>query len=153
MTTKKELPGYLNYNDVIWSVFNRREMFSKGDYGIRHMNAYNRAKFLREEGKLIGALEHYIYDLFYNLNDPCRIIPKFMKEDYINENPMQIDHYLLEAIFELKEHFVIDMVDRCYERIDVPQLLIKRMDFERLLTDIFAGKEIDIKNYLPKGLR
>lgn len=155
IATKNAYPAYMGYNDLIWCVFERREKFSGGNYNVRSLNAYNRAKFLKHENKLEGALEFYLYYLYFELNDPSRVIPESIRHHFKDEEitTRQLDSYLLENIFQLKEYFDDELINRCYKRIDVPQTLIKRKDFERLLDDIFAQKKIDVRNYLPKGLR
>lgn len=155
IATKNKLPDYLNYNDIIWSVFARREMFSGGNYNIRSLNAYNRARFLMAENRHSGALEYFLYALYFEMNDPSRVIPDDIKEYYADDEivPSQVTSSILEPIFQLQEHFSEDLIDRCYARIDVPKILIAKKDFARLIDDIFAGNFIDVRNYLPKGLR
>ncbi len=155
IATKNDYPSHMSYNDLIWRVFDRRERFSGGNYNVRSLNAYHRAKFLKHENKLEYALEFYLYYLFFELNDPSRVIPESIKQYFKEEEikTRQLDPYLLENIFQLKEYFDKELIDRCYDLIDVPQVLIKRRDFERLLNDIFASNPIDVRNYLPKGLR
>lgn len=155
IAAKKEAHAYSNYNDIIWFVFNQRELLASNNYNQRCWNAHCRAVFLEAEKKHIGALEHFIYELYFELNDPSRVVPDSIRQHYTDDElkPHQLQPHIVESIFKLKEHFSAEMIDRCYKRIDVPKRLIKRSDFERLLNDIFTGKEIDVGNYLPKGLR
>lgn len=154
IATKKNSPSHLSYSDILWGVLNRRETFASS-YADKQFNAQNRAKFLRNEGKLVGALEHYIYVLFYELNAPSRVIPESIKKYYEKDEiqPQQISKDILESIYQLQDNFMPEMIERCYSRIDVPNVLIKRKNFERLIADIFASKQIDVRNYLPNGLR
>lgn len=155
MEAKKKAPAYLSYNDIIWSVFNQRELTSHNDYSKRSWNASCRARFLFAENKPCAALGEFVTLLYFELNNPNRVIPDSFKEYYDEEElkPKQLPPDLIESIFALKEHYSKEMTDKCYKRIDVPKILIRRKDFDRLLEDIFAGKEINVKNYLPKGLR
>ena len=155
IATKKSRPDYLSYNDIIWNVFARRERFSADNYDARCLNARHRAAFLRAENRLPGALEFYLHTLYYEMNDPARVIPDDIKQYLSKEEmkPRQIDSRLLESIFQLKEHFVDSMISSCTIQTNVPKKIIKKSDFERLVNDIFTGQQIDVSNYLPDGFR
>lgn len=155
IATKKSHPDYLGYSDIIWCVFARRESFATDNYNARCLNAHHRAAFLKAENRLPGALEFYLHELYYELNDPSRVIPDDIKQYFSKEEmkPRQIDSQLLESIFQLKEHFVDGMISSISIQTNVPKKLIKKSDFERLVNDIFEGKQIDVSNYLPKGIR
>lgn len=153
ITTKKAIGATSSrYNDVIWAVFNRREMFSGGSHGAKRNNAYNRAKFLQSENKKQESLRYYIHAMYYDINDSIRIVPDCLKKDW-DGHVSQLPPALLEAIFELQEFYSSSMVDECYKELHVAKVLITRKNFERLLKDIIAGNEIDLRNYIPKGLR
>lgn len=155
MVTKNSAHAHLGYNDIIWAVFQRRDNFAAGNYGARRSNAYNRAEFLRRENRQQNALEFFLQALYYELNDPTRIIPDYIKEFSTPDElePSQVPTTLLESIYQLKEYYSDELIERCIRYTDIPQPLIKRANFKRIIDDIFAGKQIDVRNYLPKGLR
>lgn len=142
----------LSYNDIIWGVLNRREMFSENRFCDKRRNAYDRARFLRAEGRSQEAMRYFVHTLFYDLNDPSRIIPKWAKKDW-DGSVTQVQRDVLESIFELKEFYLPKMTAECYSSVDTSKILVKRKNFERMLDDIFGAKQIDAKNYLPKGCR
>ena len=146
---------HTNYNEIIWSVFVRRELQPDDNYGARIWNVNCCARFLLAENRPVGALEHFIRELYLRMNDPIRVVSDSIKRNYSDDElqPMQLPPDLIISIFDLKEHYSIKMFERCYSRIDVPKILIQRSMFERLINDIFDGIEIDVSNYLPKGLR
>ena len=148
----KQAVGHSRYNDIIWAVFNRREMFAGGSHSTIRRNAYDRARFLQSENRHQESLRHYIHAMYYEINDPIRIIPDCVKADW-DGYVSQLSPGILEAIFELQEFYSVGMVDECFNGLYVPKILISRKNFERLLGDIFAGNKIDIRNYIPKGLR
>ena len=153
ITTKKAIGATSSrYNDVIWAVFNRREMFSVGSHGVKRNNAYNRARFLQSENRKQESLRHYIHAMYLEINDPIRIIPDCVKADW-DGHVSQLSPSILEAIFEMQEFYSTTMADECFKELDVKKILISRKNFDRLLGDIFAGNKIDISNYIPKGLR
>lgn len=142
---------YLSYNDVIWGVLNRRDMLSY-DYTSKRQNEYHRAVFLKDEKRMDEALRYFIHTLFYDLNNPTRIIPDWAKKDWDGE-VLQISPDVLENIFELKEFYVPKMAEECYSLFDLPRILVKEKTFAQLLSDIFNAQNIDAKDYLPKGCR
>lgn len=154
ISTKNSSPSHLKFNDIIWSIFNRREMFAVGDYNARSLNTYNRAVFLKNEKNYTESLRFYLRALYYELNDPSRIPPDYQKKRHeYPERHYQVPSDILEAIYEFKECFMPQMIQDCYENTNIPQRLIPHKNFVKLIDDIFAGREIDVKNYLPKGLR
>lgn len=150
ITTKND--RNISYNDVIWGVFNRREMFAGNSYGARRTNAYDRAKFLKSESRYVESLRYYIRVLFFDMNDPSRVIPDWAKQDW-DGSVDQIAPGLLENIFELRANFMPKMAEECYALLDPSKILVKKKDFAQLLNDIFEAKQIDVRNYLPKGCR
>lgn len=142
----------ISYNDVVWGIFNRREMFSGNSYGSKRNNEYHRAKFLKSEGNFVDSLRYYIHTLFFDLNDPSRIIPDWAKKDW-DGSVSPISPEILENIFELRANYIPKMAEECYDYLEPSKILIKKKDFARLLNDIFEAKQIDVKNYLPKGCR
>lgn len=148
----KQAVGHSRYNDIIWAVFNRREMFAGGSHSIKRRNAFDRARFLQSENRQQESLRHYIHAMYYEINDPIRIIPDCVKADW-DGHVSQLSPGILESIFELQEFYSASMVDECFKELYVQKVLISRKNFDRLLGDIFAGNKIDIRNYIPKGLR
>ena len=142
----------ISYNDVIWGIFNRREMFAGNSYGSRRNNAYHRAKFLKAEERFVDSLRYYIHTLFFDMNNPIRIVPDWAKKDW-DGSVDQIGPEILENIFELRANYTPKMAEECYGYLEPSKILVKKKDFARLLNDIFEAKPIDAKNYLPKGCR
>jgi hypothetical protein len=142
----------VSYNDIVWEIFNRREMFAGNSYGSRRNNEYHRAKFLKSEDRFVDSLRYYIHTLFFDLNDPSRIIPVWAKKDW-DGSVDQIGPEILENIFELRANYIPKMAEECYSYLEPSKILVKKKDFARLLNDIFEAKQIDVKNYLPKGCR
>lgn len=143
---------YLSYNDTIWSVFNRREMFSGGNYHIRRQNTYNMARFLKTENRYTESIRHYIHTLFYDLNDQLRVMPDWVKEDW-DGSVEQIQSDIIDNIFEMKSFYLPQMAEECYRLIEPSELLVERDGFTKIINDIFESKEIDVRNYLPEGCR
>lgn len=142
----------ISFNNVIWEIFNRREMFAGNSYGSKRNNEYHRAKFLNAEGNFVESLRYYIHTLFFDLNDPSRIIPDWAKKDW-DGSVSQISPEILENIFELRANYIPKMAEECYDYMEPSKILVKKKDFARLLNDIFDAKQIDAKKYLPKGCR
>lgn len=121
----------MRFNDIIWHIFQLRDdSYAWNAFGSKRNNELNRAKFLRAEKRFTGALEHYIYVLFHDVNQWNEVLP-----------------YIYNQIFELKQYFVPEMVERCYQGLYCQEVKISLMDFGRLLMDIFDGKEIYLNNY------
>lgn len=142
----------IGFNDVIWGVFNRREMFAGNDHWSKRSNEYNRARFLKSEKRYDESLRYYIHTLFYDMNNPLRVIPDWAKKDW-DGSVEQIAPEILESIFELRAYYMPKMAEECYSYLEPSNILVKKGDFARLLGDIFEANKIDAKNYLPKGCR
>lgn len=142
----------VSYNNVVWEIFNRREMFVGNSYGAKMNNEYNRAKFLKSEGNFVESLRYYIHTLFFDLNNPSRIIPDWAKKDW-DGSVSQIGSDILENIFELRANYMPKMAEECFDYLEPSKILVKKKDFAQILNDIFEAKQIDVKNYLPKGCR
>lgn len=142
----------ISFNNVVWEIFNRREMFAGNSYGSKRNNEYHRAKFLKSEGQFVESLRYYIHTLFFDMNDPSRIIPDWAKKDW-DGSVSQISPEILENIFELRANYMPKMAEECYDHMEPSKILVKKKDFARLLNDIFDAKQIDAKKYLPKGCR
>ena len=142
------------YNDIIWAVFNRREMeYQIHDNRGRRNNACNRAKFLKAENRLVDALYHSIVVLYYDVN--IFIIEEEQHEKFmasIGEKDEEkwefsISSHLLEEILELKEYYTDEILSRCYKHLITPQPKMSQDNFKRMLYDMFEGKEINIEKY------
>ena len=142
--------SYLSYNDVVWSVFQRREMFGRS-FWERRSNQWNRANFLKSEGKLEYALQFYIYALFFDINNPSRKISDWLEEK--DSEPDQINSELIENIFELRYYFQPRMLEKCTDFLNPFVPFVSMDSFTRLINDIFKPTDIDVRVYLPKGYR
>ena len=119
---------YLKFNDIIWFIFNQRELsFRVDDYASKRSNSLHMAMFLKSENRLVDSLWHYIEVLYFDINNSAfdfdTIAPK-----------------IKESIFELKDHYTDEMVERCYSRIYLPNRIPKEA-FRLMLTGIFQGEK------------
>lgn len=126
INAKNTASPYLKFNDIIWFIFNQREMsFRIDDYGSKRNNSLHMAMFLKSENRLVDSLLHYIEVLYYDINNPAfdTIAPK-----------------IKEAVYELKDHYTDEMVERCYSRIYLPNR-IPQEAFKFMLAGIFQGEK------------
>lgn len=114
----------MRYNDIIWMILNSK-MADRN-------NALYRAQFLQDENRLVDALSWYLTVLYYDVNEDCddELAPGIVKE-----------------ILSLKEHFNNEMIDRCFCRVVLRKLKVSNAAFTKLVDDLFAGSEINLKNY------
>ena len=140
---KKTRPEHLKPNDIIWQMLNERyNVHVKGsDYGLARNVRYSQAKLLESENKKVDALYSYIAALYYDTSGYFNsgIIRK--KED------LTIAPGLIKDIYRLKDFYDDQILERCYSRY-VPNKYVSKVNFRRLLQDIFDDKSIDIRNYL-----
>lgn len=151
---KAEAP-YLKYNDVIWRIFNKTELETPFDdcFKRKHIRLYQ-AMLLQSEGRFADSLERYIAFLYFDLNRS-----EFywaIQGNRISKEPedaIHTDFKAQKAIFELKEHFRPEMIDRVCRSGSLPRVIVERQDFEKAVANIFEGKEIDIRDYLPPTVK
>lgn len=125
--TKQSYPFPMKYNDLVWAIFNKREMnFSVCDHGLRRNNALHRAMFLKKENRLVDSLFNYVLVLFYDLN--------ILEWDSIAPE-------VQSAIYELQEHYIDTIVPKCYEHSFKPINKFQPSEFEEILKAIFDGQE------------
>ena len=119
---KKQLTPQFKYNDIVWFIFNQRELhFPPDAYGLKRNNELYRAQFLKSEGKLTDALYRFIVVLYYDIHFPDfdEIIP-----------------YIKEQIQSLKEYYSDTMIEKCYRTYSLPNRI--PMDaFKHVLNGIF----------------
>lgn len=143
-TFAKDRPGYLKPNDIIWQLLSER-------FNAHNINGYYRnagydiermGKLLEREGKLLDALSHYVISLYYATSG-CESHHHICKKEEIFISP-----YLIESINRTGGHYDERILDKCYKTYRLPQHYINKVDFERLLFDIFDDNPIDIQNYI-----
>ena len=126
ITAKSNAHPHFKFNDIIWFIFNQREMsFPVDAYGLKRNNRLHMAMFLKSENRLKDSLYHYIEVLYYDINNPSFdvIAPK-----------------IKEAIYELKDHYTDEMVSKCYSRIYLPNK-IPQESFMFILNGIFQEEK------------
>jgi len=154
IAVKRNSPPYLKYNDIIWRIFNKWELETPINdcFNRKHIRLYQ-AMFLHDESRFSDSLSMFIQYLYFDLNRPE--FYWMIKNGKVSTNPedtISMDPRAQKAIFELKDHFLPEMIDRACNRVDLPNEIVTRGEFERALADIFSGKSIDIRNYLPQRL-
>lgn len=117
-TIKAESPAYLSYNDIVWRIINEREM---NPFYTKRSVAYDRAVFLYSEKRFADSLYFYISVLLYDIHDPT-----------FDEIPPGIK----EKLVELKEYYTKDILDKCYNRVDIREKVSKQQ-FSEILNNIF----------------
>ena len=155
MSAKNELPSYLSHDDIMWSVFGRREMtFGTYDDMARRYNAFYRAEFLRREGKVKTALLEYLtvayYDIEYVL-DTFEHVPlsKFRKDKMIPPE-MSLDPSLVNVICDLQENYEYNFAKEASSRAFVHKRHITPEQFCAYVEKLFAIRESDFSEYVPK---
>lgn len=140
---KKVCADYLKPNDIIWQILNDRFNHENinGNYGPARNELFYMATLLKGEGRYTDALCHYAIVLYYDVN-ACNGVVLESPED-IAPAPG-----IVEQVRKLKEHYDPRIISRCYDRYPLPHQSVDRGNFEKLLLDIFEGKEIDVENYI-----
>lgn len=152
IAVKNDSPPHLKYNDIIWKIFNKWELETPFDdcFTRKHIRLYQ-AMFLQSEKRFVASLETYIKFLFFDLNRPEFYL--MVNGKVSKDHPIDTDATAQKAIFELKNHFKPEMVDRAFDRAALPQVIVSKQDFKRAVQDVLEGKEIDIRDYLPKSVK
>lgn len=110
------------------------------DFGLARNELYNEALLLAEEEKQTDALMHYILVLYYDMSGCAnggRIEPKA---------DLCLAPAITKAIYNRKEHYTTEMLDRCYDRYNLPYHYFSKPAFGKLLNMIFEDETIDIQS-------
>ena len=123
-------------NDIIWRILNDQfNEYNMGGYigGARNVLLYQ-AELLSSEERNSDALYHYIAVLYYDM------------KDYGNASAedVWIAPAIVKAIYNKKEYYTAEMIDRCFDRYPLPQYKMSKAKFSKLLNLIFEDETIDI---------
>ena len=123
-------------NDIIWRILNDQfNEYNMGGYigGARNVLLYQ-AELLSSEERNTDALYHYIAVLYYDM------------KDYGNASAedVWIAPAIVKAIYNKKEYYTAEMIDRCFDRYPLPQYKMSKAKFSKLLNLIFEDETIDI---------
>lgn len=123
-------------NDVIWRILNDKfNEYNMEGYVGGARNVLNwQAELLASENKNADALYHYILVLYYDM------------KSYGNgaAEDVWLAPAIVKAIYEKKEYYTTEMVDRCFDRYPLPQYKMSKAKFIKLLNLIFEDETIDL---------
>ena len=97
--------------------------------GARNVLLYQ-AELLSSEERNTDALYHYIAVLYYDMNN----YGNASAED------VWIAPAIVKAIYDKKEYYTAEMVDRCFDRYPLPQYKMSKAKFSKLLNLIFEDE-------------
>lgn len=123
-------------NDVIWRILNDKfNEYSMEGYVGGARNVLNwQAELLASEDKNVDALYHYILVLYYDM--------KSYGNGAIED--VWLAPAIVKAIYDKKEFYSAEMVDRCFDRYPLPQYKMSKAKFTKLLNLIFEDETIDL---------
>lgn len=155
MAVKANAPSYLKYSDLIWQIFNRRELsFEATDAFSRRYNAYYRAEFLYSEGKNDAAFLEYLSVIYYDVNKGISDYLHIAEANRSRTSPLipetTLNDHLLEAVLRIKECYSKDMVMRCTKRTFVVKKHISDSDFASFVDSLFTTGESSFLKYAQK---
>lgn len=140
---KSKMPQYAKTNDVIWHIIN--ENFNAynvaGDFGLARNEILNRARLLQNEKRYKDALLAYIITLYYDASG-CGNNRRIDKAESIVIPPG-----IIKEIFELQEHYDVEMIKKCYSTYKLPHHYISKEKFAKLIDDIFEDEVIEFRKY------
>ena len=123
-------------NDVIWRILNDKfNEYNMEGYIGGARNVLNwQAELLASEDKNVDALYHYILVLYYDM------------KSYGNGSAEDVwlAPAIVKAIYDKKEYYTAEMVDRCFDRYPLPQYKMSKAKFTKLLNLIFEDETIDL---------
>ena len=123
-------------NDVIWRILNDKfNEYNMEGYIGGARNVLNwQAELLASEDKNVDALYHYILVLYYDM------------KSYGNGSAEDVwlAPAIVKAIYDKKEFYSAEMVDRCFDRYPLPQYKMSKAKFIKLLNLIFEDETIDL---------
>ncbi len=130
-------------NDVIWQILNAKfnEYNMARDFGLARNELYNIALLLAEEEKQTDALMHYVLVLYYDMSGCANGGRIESKAD------LCLAPAITKAIYDRKEHYTTEMLDRCYDRYNLPHHYFSKSAFGKLLNMIFEDETIDLLTF------
>ena len=134
-----------SYNDIVWSIYNKRmlQFFNEKSFGLYRNTILEMANILFKERKYKDALSFFIIGLYCDLsgNGNSEYIED-KKDLFISE---------LDIIYELKEYFTDEMLERCF-KLKFPFHYCDEKIFKSILDDIFQDKSEEeiLRKYKPK---
>ncbi|MBE7084119.1 MAG: hypothetical protein E7373_05945 [Clostridiales bacterium] len=123
-------------NDIIWRILNDKfnEYNMEGYVGGARNVLLSQAELLASEDKNTDALYHYIAVLYYDM--------KSYENGSIED--VWLAPAIVKAIYDKKEFYSAEMVDRCFDRYPLPQYKMSKAKFAKLLNLIFEDETIDL---------
>ena len=140
---KKELGISYTFSEIVYHIFKKRwlEEFRNKDYGLYRNTILEVANFFKLENNFKKELEYLLKVTYSDLSGNSN-------HGVVDDKEMLFIP-MRERIFNLKEYFSIDLIEKCYE-IDFPFHYCSRKIFKEIINDILMGK--NEKDILEKYL-
>lgn len=143
---KDSHPSYMKYRDLIWAVFQTRELsFAPLDNFKRRYNAWYRAQFLKDEKKFRSALADFLRVAYYDINDP-----KFYIKRSANAAKPEtvLEESLVEEIVSLEEYYSMEVVQKALRGVDFVEKHISTQNFCNFIEKLFSTRNADFSAYI-----
>lgn len=142
---KKELNSNFLFDDIVWGIYNKRilNFYLDKDFGLYRNTLLEMSIFFKSKNNLQKELEYLLKVTYLDLSG--------------NSNNGTIDNKellfipLAKRIFNLKEHYLPEQIEKCYE-IKLPFHYCTKKIFYDIIQEILEGKteEEILKKYLPR---
>lgn len=144
-TVKKELNSNFLFDDIVWGIYNKRilNFYLDKDFGLYRNTLLEMSIFFKSKNNLQKELEYLLKVTYLDLSG--------------NSNNGTIDNKkllfipLAKRIFNLKEYYLPEQTEKCYE-IKLPFHYCTKKIFYDIIQEILEGKteEEILKKYLPR---
>ena len=130
-------------NDIIWQILNDKfnEYNISKTFSLARNELLHKAYLLDDEGRFVDSLSHYILVLYYDMSG-CENGGHLCEKDDLMLAPG-----IIKSIFDKKEYFKAEMIDRCYGKYTLPHHYLSKDAFNRLLNAIFNDETVDLAHF------
>ena len=158
--TKRKLNFSASFNDVAWSIFNKRmlEFYSKNQYGLQRNNYWNMFQLLIEEKKEKQAFEMIIKVIIYDLSgvDTLRTIELYesgiyTKKELLNSySNIFLAPGIIKELLKLDQFYNDKLIKMIYKQVVLPINFCSESALIELLHAIFDNAMFDYGKYIDK---
>lgn len=143
-----QFPKSYSENDVFWGALNTQLIKSHKDhlFELGRCTYLSMGKFMLSENKKTNALYYFILTMWIDMNQPY-LQEKILegRNGWIEKDP--IAPGIVRWIYENKDYYRSNMIDKIYENQYLPVVIIDKTTFRNMIEDIFNSSIFDEEKY------
>lgn len=135
-------------NDVFWGALNMQliKYYSETSFGLYRNTYLSMGKFMLSENKKEKALYYFILVMWIDMNQSY-LQEKIIEGRTVCMEKDPIAPGVVKWIYENKDYYSSDMIDKIYESQYLPVTIIDKTTFRNMIEDIFNSSIFDEDKY------